>query len=69
MAKEKDPGFAPDVFAEMLGRIDRLKPAEFGMDSDDLERLRSAVARWRELSLDIAERDRARGMDGPDLGL
>lgn len=61
LAAEKDRGFSPAVFAEMLGGFHRLRRDEFELDEGGYERLGRDVERWREHAL---ERDRDR-----DLGL
>jgi hypothetical protein len=65
LAAEKDRGFAPAVFAEMLGRFGRLRRDEFELDDARYERLAREVDRWRERALELA-RGRERGSD---LGL
>jgi hypothetical protein len=60
LAAQKDLGFEPDLFAEMLGRFERLGRDEFELDDAEFERLRAHVERWRELA---AELQRARGRE------
>lgn len=48
LAAQKDPGFSIEVFAEMLGRFDRLRPAEFGIEGAAYETLSNTVGDWRE---------------------
>jgi hypothetical protein len=65
LAAEKDRGFTPDVFAEMLGRFGRLRRDEFELDDARYEQLGREVDGWRERSLELA-----RGREqGSDLGL
>ena len=65
LAAEKDRGFTPKVFAEMLARFGRLRREEFGLDDARYEQLASDVERWRSRALELArarelERDRGR---------
>jgi hypothetical protein len=41
------------VFAEMLGRLDRLRRDEFELDDAEYEQLRGAVRRWHERALEL----------------
>jgi hypothetical protein len=54
LAAEKDRGFSIDVFADMLGRFDRLRAAEFGLDPPGYDRLRTTVEAIKGRSLDLA---------------
>jgi hypothetical protein len=56
LAAEKDRGFSPAVFVEMLGRFGRLRREEFGLDDPSYAKLRAEVDRWRELTLELAQR-------------
>jgi hypothetical protein len=56
LAVEKDRGFLPEVFADMLGRFDRLRREEFELDDAHYEQLRHTVARWHEQALELAHR-------------
>lgn len=49
LAALKDRGFSWDVFAEMLGTIDRLGREEFEVDDDTLDELRRSFAEWRRV--------------------
>jgi hypothetical protein len=73
LAAEKDRGFDAKVFAEMLGRIDRLPRAAFPLDDTRYGELHVAVGRWKDRALIHArEQERIRGIRrerGPDLGL
>jgi hypothetical protein len=53
LAAEKDLGFDPAVFAEMLGRFGRLRRDEFELDDARYGQLRSAVERWRERAIEL----------------
>jgi hypothetical protein len=53
LAAEKDLGFDLAVFAEMLGRLDRLRRDEFELDDAEYEQLRAAVRRWHERALEL----------------
>jgi hypothetical protein len=56
LAAEKDRGFTPAVFVEMLGRLGRLRREEFDLDDARYSELIEAVARWRTEALLIADR-------------
>ena len=73
LAAEKDPGFDPRVFADVVGRVSRLSRAEFPIDDQTYEKLEQVVTRWRDRALELVreqslgtgeQRDR-----GPDTGL
>jgi len=65
LAAEKDRGFAPAIFAEMLGQFGRLRRDEFELDDASYEQLVHEVDRWRAHALELA-----RGREhGSDLGL
>ncbi|MGH3004716.1 MAG: nucleotidyl transferase AbiEii/AbiGii toxin family protein [Gaiellaceae bacterium] len=73
LAGEKDRGFTPAIFADMLGRFPRLARREFDLDDAGYQRLSREVERWRERALDLArhqsrDRDRERNR-GPEHGL
>ena len=55
-AAEKDPGFQPQVFRQMLGRFRRLQRDEFEVDDGTYESLVQTVARWTT-SVDLAVQD------------
>jgi hypothetical protein len=72
LAAEKDRGFTSTVFADMLGRFQRLRRDEFELDDARYAELADEVERWRSRALEIAtgaaERRRERGLDlGPEL--
>lgn len=71
LAVEKDRGFTPTVFAEMLGGFRRLRRDEFELDDSGYELLTGAVERWREHALQLGQRPdmgHDRGRDpGPEL--
>lgn len=73
LAAEKDRGFDGRVFAEMLGRINRLPRAAFSLDDSRYEELHTTVGVWKEHALVYArEQERVRDIRrdrGPDLGL
>jgi predicted nucleotidyltransferase component of viral defense system len=48
LAKEKDAGFDPSVFAEMLRAIGRLDREEFDVDDPTLDAVRAFIAQWRD---------------------
>jgi hypothetical protein len=54
LAAEKDRGFTPSVFAEMLDRFQRLRRDEFDVDDADYVRLTAAVEGWRRRALELA---------------
>lgn len=47
LAAEKDRGFLPAVFADMLSQFARLRRDEFELDDAGYEQLRRTVERWR----------------------
>lgn len=66
LAADKDRGFSPRVFAEMLARFDRLRREEFELSDARYEQLTRDVVRWREQTLELAwqrEIDHRRGRD------
>ena len=63
LAAEKDRGFTPGMFAEMLGRYDRLRSGEFGLDEATYAQLSREVERWRERAIELAQRREL----GPEL--
>jgi len=69
LAAEKDRGFSPHVFGEMLYRFDRLQRREFEIDDERFQQLGPIVQRWRDQARGLAQR-RLLGQDrGDDLGL
>lgn len=60
LAGQKDLGFRPTYFAEMLERFNRFRREEFDIPDEQFARLRESVARWHERAL---ERSRERGRD------
>lgn len=57
LAAEKDRGFLPSVFAEMLGQFARLRREEFELDDARYEQLHSTVERWREHAIELARHE------------
>jgi hypothetical protein len=53
LAAEKDPGFSIEIFTEMLGRFDRLRSDEFGIERPTYDRLAERIAMWRDRSLEL----------------
>jgi hypothetical protein len=68
LAAEKDGGFSPSVFAEMLARFDRLRRDEFELDDARYAQLGDEVERWRESALELAHRPALRPERDVDLG-
>jgi predicted nucleotidyltransferase component of viral defense system len=65
LAAEKDRGFTPEVFADMLGRFGRLGRREFDLDAQAYANLSETVDRWRVRALDLGRehgRDAGMGM-------
>jgi hypothetical protein len=63
LAGEKDRGFEPTVFAEMMDRFGRLGRAEFQLDDAQYEELSRLVEAWRARALELAqEHQRSRGI-------
>lgn len=54
LADEKDRGFDVGVFAQMLGRFDRLRREEFDVNDGGYEDLIGAVAKWRDRAVELA---------------
>lgn len=54
LAAEKDGGFTPGVFAQMLIRFDRLRRDEFELDDVRFGQLAEDVRRWRAHALNLA---------------
>jgi hypothetical protein len=71
LAAEKDRGFTPTIFAEMLGAFGRLRREEFELDDPGYERLVAQVERWRAATRELAHRleiEHERDIDaGPEL--
>jgi hypothetical protein len=68
LAAEKDRGFTPAIFAEMLGAFGRLRREEFELDDAGYDRLAVQVERWHEVALELAHRlemDHERDIDAP----
>jgi Nucleotidyl transferase AbiEii toxin, Type IV TA system len=53
LAAEKDRGFLPGVFADMLSRFSRLRREEFELDDAGYEQLRNAIERWHEHAIEL----------------
>jgi hypothetical protein len=75
LAHEKDRGFSPAVFTEMLDRFPRLPRGEFPIDDAQFEVLKFRVQVWKAGALELSspeERSTELGRDrdpGIDLGL
>ena len=69
LAAEKDRGFSPHVFGEMLYRFDRLQRREFEIDDDRFRQLGQTVHGWRDRARDLAQRQLLSRDGGDDLGL
>jgi hypothetical protein len=74
LAREKDRGFIPVVFTEMLDRFRRLRRDEFPIDDVRFEELQHRVQVWRAGTFELsspeersAQRSKARDT-GMDLG-
>lgn len=52
-ALDKDRGFDPQVFSEMLDRFERLPRDEFDLPDRGYERLLATIERWRGLVVDL----------------
>lgn len=68
LAAEKDRGFTPAVFAEMLGGFRRLRRDEFELDDARYAQLGSEVERWRSRALELWHSLEQRQERGPNLG-
>lgn len=51
LAAEKDRGFSPDAFAEMLGRFSRLRRNEFDLSDEAYAELSQVIVDWRARAL------------------
>jgi hypothetical protein len=65
LAAEKDRGFTPAIFAEMLGGFRRLRRDEFELDDAHYAQLGGEVDRWRDRTLALGEQRHERR---PNLG-
>lgn len=54
LAAEKDRGFTPAMFAQMLGHFDRLSRREFAIEDGQWEKLSREVQRWRERAAELS---------------
>ena len=72
LAHEKDQGFSPAVFIEMLDRFPRLRRDEFPIDDTQFEELKFRIQVWRAGALELSSaeerstelgRDRGTGID------
>lgn len=68
LAVEKDRGFTPEVFAEMLDQFRRLKREEFELSDTNYAQLEREIRRWREQALDLAHSRGRRHDRGRNLG-
>ena len=69
LASQKDLGFQPKYFVEMLERFNRFRREEFDIPDDQFALLQESVGRWRERALERSlELGRERG-GGFDLGV
>ena len=55
LARQKDPGFTPEIFAAMSHRIDVLPRQEFGLDDDAYAALLNRVNTWQELAFGLVK--------------
>jgi Nucleotidyl transferase AbiEii toxin, Type IV TA system len=55
LATEKDRGFTPEVFAEMLGQFRRLRREEFDIGDAGFGLLTREVERWREYAIGLSD--------------
>src|ERR1700730_1406733 len=55
LAAQKDLGFSPVVFAEMLGRFNRLRREEFEIDDEQYNRLITEIKRWQAIAIDLGK--------------
>lgn len=69
LARSKDSGFRPDVFADMLSRFKRLRRQDFDLADESFHRLENQIEIWREHALHLqVELDRGVDLE-PDTGL
>lgn len=73
LASEKDRGFDPTVFAQMLDQFGRLRRDEFAVDDAQYEALGRKVVLWRTRSLELSRpHDRIHSLErdrDDDVGL
>lgn len=69
LAAEKDRGFSPDVFAEMLLRFERLRREEFDVADGEFAMLRGTVIEWRERALALSRTQETGIANEMDLGI
>jgi hypothetical protein len=53
-AVEKDPGFDPEIFREMLTRFGRLPRDEFEISDDGYQKLIRTVDHWQSILTDLS---------------
>jgi hypothetical protein len=68
-AAEKDRGFSPHVFGEMLYRFDRLQRREFEIDDERFLQLGPIVQSWRDRARGLAQGQMLSRDRRDDLGL
>lgn len=68
LATEKDQGFEPDVFAEMLARFGRLRRDEFPIDDAGYQKLKAAVAGWQQKTVESERRRKQQLEHDADIG-
>ena len=69
LAAEKDRGFSPDVFAEMLLRFERLRREEFDVADGEFATLTRTVIEWRERALALSRTRETGYSNEMDLGI
>ena len=69
LAAEKDRGFTPAIFAEMLGTFRRFRREEVALDDTRYEQLGHDIERWRERALELARHRGIKRDRGRDPGL
>lgn len=55
LAAEKDPGFSPEVFGQMMGRIEHLSAEDLQVPAGELDGMRARFGEWRRALLTGSE--------------
>jgi hypothetical protein len=71
VAVDKDRGFSPAMFAQMMNRFDRLHRSEFPIDDEGYQQLSRVIGIWRVRALEFSrQQEQRRGVrrdQGPDI--
>jgi hypothetical protein len=71
VAVDKDRGFSPAMFAQMMNRFDRLHRSEFPIDDEGYQQLSRVIGIWRVRALEFSRQQEqwreVRRDQGPDI--